>query len=54
MIIQNSLKLLEQLSEIEAKIQKIEALMDELGIKQDRDKIISLIIHQHDHCIRII
>ncbi|MFY7994029.1 MAG: hypothetical protein ACOVP4_12095 [Bacteriovoracaceae bacterium] len=44
MIIQNSLRLLEQLSELETKIQKIEALMDQLGIVEDRDKIIRLIL----------
>jgi ribosome assembly protein YihI (activator of Der GTPase) len=44
MIIQNSLRLLEQLSELELKIQKIEALMDELGINEDREKIIRLIL----------
>jgi hypothetical protein len=46
MIIQNSLRLLEQLSELEVKIQKIEALMDELGINEDREKIIRLILNK--------
>ena len=44
MIIQNSLRLLEQLTELETKIQKIEALMDQLGIIEDREKIIRLIL----------
>lgn len=44
MIIQNSLRLLEQLLQNQsAKIQKIEALMDQLGIQEDREKIIRLL-----------
>ncbi len=46
MIIQNSLRLLEQLSELETKIQKIEALMDQLGILEDREKIIRLLLNR--------
>ncbi len=44
MIIQNSLRLLEQLTELETKIQKIESVMDQLGITEDREKILKLIL----------
>ena len=46
MIIYNSIQLLEQLSEIEVKIQKIEKVMDDLGIELDKEKILMIITGQ--------
>jgi hypothetical protein len=43
MIINNSIKLLEQLSDLEEKIQKYEKLMDALGIEFDREKLLMII-----------
>ena len=43
-IIQNSIHLLEQLSELEIKIQKLESLMDQLGIQEDRENLIRLLL----------
>lgn len=40
MVIRHSNKLLEQLSEIESLIQKIERLMDENGLELDREKML--------------
>lgn len=40
MVIRHSNKLLEQLSEIEGLIQKIERLMDENGLELDREKML--------------
>lgn len=43
-IIQNSIHLLEQLSELEIKIQKLESLMDQLGIQEDRENLIRILL----------
>lgn len=40
MIIRHSLKLLEQLSEVEDLIQKLEQIMDERGIDFDREQLL--------------
>lgn len=40
MIIRHSNKLLEQLSEIEGLIQKVERLMEENGVEVDREKML--------------
>lgn len=48
MIIQNSQRLLEQLTDLEKKIQKIEVLMDKLGIQEDREKIIRMILSRRE------
>lgn len=44
MIIHHSLKLLEQLSEIEELIKKIETYMEQNRIQMDRDKILEALI----------
>lgn len=44
MIIQHSNQILEQLTEIENFIKRIEHLMDENGIKSDREKILEALI----------
>ncbi len=44
MIIQHSMKLLEQLSEIEAMIKKFESYMEQNQIEVDRDKILEALI----------
>jgi hypothetical protein len=44
MIIHHSLKILEQLSEIENFISKVESYMDENGIEIDREKILKALI----------
>lgn len=44
MIIQNSQKLLEQLSEIEEKIKKLENMAEALGIELDQERILKLLI----------
>lgn len=44
MIIHHSLKLLEQLSEIEELIKKIETYMEQNRIEMDRDKILEALI----------
>ena len=44
MIILHSLKILEQLSEIENLIQRIESYLDEHGIETDREKILEALI----------
>lgn len=40
MIIRHSLRLLEQLSELETKILQVEKLMEEKGIEIDREQIV--------------
>lgn len=40
MIIRHSLKILEQLTEIEDLIQKVEAIVEENGIEIDREKLL--------------
>jgi len=44
MVILNSLKLLEQISEIEERISKVEEYMQQLGINKNNDKLLALII----------
>ncbi len=44
MIIHHSLKILEQLSEIESLIHKIEHYIEEKGIDVDREKILEVLI----------
>ncbi len=44
MIILHSTKILEQLSEIENLVKKIETFMDENGIDVDREKILEALI----------
>lgn len=44
MIILHSLKILEQLTEIESLIKKIESYMDEKGIEADREKILEVLV----------
>jgi len=44
MIILHSMKILEQLTEIESLIKKIENYMDENGIEADREKILEVLM----------
>jgi len=44
MIVLHSLKILEQLTEIESLIQRIENYLDEHGIEADREKILEALI----------
>lgn len=44
MIIRHSLQLLEHLTELEAKIQNWEKLMEELGVEFDREKLLRMIV----------
>lgn len=44
MIILHSMKILEQLTEIENTIKKVENYMDENGIEIDREKILEVLI----------
>jgi hypothetical protein len=44
MIILHSMKILEQLSEIETLIQKIEKYVEESGIELDREKILEALV----------
>ncbi len=44
MFIMHSLKILEQLTEIENYIKKVENYMDENGIEVDREKILEVLI----------
>ena len=44
MIIQHSLKILEQLTEIENLIRKIETYMEENGVEADKDKILEALM----------
>ena len=44
MIIHHSLKILEQLSEIEELIQKVEKFIDEKRIEVDRDKVLEALL----------
>ena len=46
MIIQHSLTLLEQLSELEEKIRKIETVMDGMGIEVDRESLLKILASQ--------
>lgn len=46
MIIQNSISLLEQLSEIEDKIRKIEQTMESMGIEVDQERLIKILCGQ--------
>lgn len=46
MIIRHSLKILEQLSEIESLIQKIETIIDEENLEVDREKILQKIFEK--------
>jgi mannitol/fructose-specific phosphotransferase system IIA component (Ntr-type) len=44
MVIRNSLQLLEQITDVEEKIQILEARMEALGIIVDREKLIEAIL----------
>lgn len=44
MVIRHSMVLLEQLTELEREISKIESLMEKLGMNHDREKMIALIV----------
>lgn len=46
MIIRHSLKILEQLSEIEKIIQKIERKMDEIGIDDEKEKVLQQVLER--------
>lgn len=46
MVIQHSQALLEQLTEIEEKIQALEGVMEKLGIELDREKLLKIITGQ--------
>lgn len=48
MIIRHSLKILEQLSEIEKLIQKLEAYLDANGIMQEREKALVKILKERE------
>ena len=48
MIIHHSLKILEQLSEIEGLIKKVENYMDEKGIDVDREKLLLKILRNQE------
>ncbi len=48
MIIRHSLKILEQLSEIEKLIQKLEAYLDANGIMQEREKALVRILKERE------
>ena len=48
MIIHHSLKILEQLSEIEGLIKKVENYMDEKGIETDREKLLLKILRNQE------
>lgn len=44
MVIRDSLQVLEQISDVEKKIRTVEKMMDDLGIKIDREKLIKAIL----------
>ena len=48
MIIRHSKKILEQLSEIENLIQKIESYMDENGLDGDRESVLKMILKDRE------
>lgn len=48
MIVRHSKKILEQLSEIENLIRKIESYMDESGIESDREMILKNVLKERE------
>lgn len=48
MIIRHSMKILEQLTEIESMIQKIEALVEESDLDIDREKLLMKILRNQE------
>ncbi len=48
MIIRHSKKILEQLSEIENLISKIETYMDENGVESDREKLLLRVLKERE------
>lgn len=48
MIIRHSMKILEQLTEIEKIIQKLERKMDELGIDVEKEKLLKEILENRN------
>lgn len=48
MIIRHSMKILEQLTEIEKIIQKLERKMDELGIDMEKEKLLKEILENRN------
>ena len=48
MVIRNSLRLLEHISEVEEKIKQLETMIEILGVDVDREKLIEMLLARRD------
>lgn len=54
MIIRHSYQLLENIAEIESKIQSVEKLLENLGVEIDREEVLLMIINRKKESQRIL